>query len=134
MKKHLLLILMIFSSMMASAQVDKILGEWRTVDDVTGETKGIVEFYRGDNGLYYGKIIKVFWKGQELKDTGFENMVVIKDMKEEDGMLKHGIIYEPEGKKNYYGKICYNKEDNTITLRGSIDKRGWIGRSQTWVK
>ena len=125
---------MIFSSMMASAQVDKILGEWRTVDDVTGETKGIVEFYRGDNGLYYGKIIKVFWKGQELKDTGFENMVVIKDMKEEDGMLKHGIIYEPEGKKNYYGKICYNKEDNTITLRGSIDKRGWIGRSQTWVK
>ena len=134
MKKHLLLILMIFSSMMASAQVDKILGEWRTVDDVTGETKGIVEFYRGDNGLYYGKIIKVFWKGQELKDTGFENMVVIKDMKEEDGMLKHGIIYEPEGKKNYYGKICYNKEDNTITLRGSIDKRGWIGRSQVWVK
>lgn len=134
MKKHLLLILMIFSSMMASAQVDKILGEWRTVDDVTGETKGIVEFYRGDNGLYYGKIIKVFLKGQELKDTGFENMVVIKDMKEEDGMLKHGIIYEPEGKKNYYGKIYYNKEDNTITLRGSIDKRGWIGRSQTWVK
>lgn len=125
---------MIFSSMMASAQVDKILGEWRTVDDVTGETKGIVEFYRGDNGLYYGKIIKVFWKGQELKDTGFENMVVIKDMKEEDGMLKHGIIYEPEGKKNYYGKICYNKEDNTITLRGSIDKRGWIGRSQVWVR
>ena len=134
MKKHLLLILMIFSSMMASAQVDKILGEWRTVDDVTGETKGIVEFYRGDNGLYYGKIIKVFWKGQELKDTGFENMVVIKDMKEEDGMLKHGIIYEPEEKKNYYGKICYNKEDNTITLRGSIDKRGWIGRSQVWVR
>ena len=70
MKKHLLLILMFFSSMMASAQVEKILGEWRTVDDVTGETKGIVEFYRGDNGLYYGKIIKVFWKGQELKDTG----------------------------------------------------------------
>ena len=120
--------------MMASAQVEKILGEWRTVDDVTGETKGIVEFYKGDNGLYYGKIIKVFWKGQELKDTGFENMIVIKDMKEEDGMLKHGLIYEPEGKKNYYGKIFYNKEDNTITLRGSIDKRGWIGRSQTWVK
>lgn len=134
MKKHLLLILMIFSSMMVSAQVEKILGEWRTVDDVTGETKGIVEFYKGDNGLYYGKIIKVFWKGQELKDTGFENMVVVRDMEEHDGILKNGIIYEPEGKKDYYGKIYYNKEDNTITLRGSIDKRGWIGRSQTWVR
>ena len=108
--------------MFASAQVEMILGEWRTVDDVTGETKGIVEFYQGDNGLYYGKIIKVFWKGQELKDTGFENMVVIKDMEAADGMLKNGIIYEPEGKKNYYGKIYYNKGDNTITLRGSLDK------------
>lgn len=120
--------------MFASAQVENILGEWRTVDDVTGETKGIVEFYRADNGLYYGKIIKVFWKGQELKDTGFENMVVIKDMEAVDGMLKNGIIYEPEGKKDYYGKIYYNKKDNTITLRGSLDKRGWIGRSQTWIK
>ena len=42
---------------MVSAQVEKILGEWRTVDDVTGETKGIVEFYQDDNGLYYGKIL-----------------------------------------------------------------------------
>ena len=128
------MILLFFSSMCASAQVEKILGEWRTVYDVTGVTKGVVEFYKGDNGLYYGKIIKVFWKGQELKDTGFENMVVIRDMEEHDGMLRNGIIYEPEGKKDYYGKIYYNKEDNTITLRGSIDKKGWIGRSQTWVK
>ena len=135
MKKYLLLISMLFVSMFASAQVEKILGEWRTVDDVTGETKGIVEFYQGDNGLYYGKIIRVFWKGQELKDTGFENMVVIKDMEAvDDGMLKNGIIYEPEGKKDYYGKIYYNKENNTITLRGSLDRRGWIGRSQTWVR
>lgn len=134
MKKHLLLLVLFFCSMVASAQVEKILGEWRTVDDVTGETKGIVEFYKSDNGLYYGKILRVFWKGQELKDTGFENMVVIKDMEEHDGILKNGIIYEPEGKKNYYGKITYNKEDNTITLRGSLDKRGWIGRSQTWVR
>ena len=134
MKKILLLISMFFVSMLASAQVEMIMGEWRTVEDVTGETKGIVEFYRGDNGLYYGKIIKVFWKGQELKDTGFEDMVVIKDMEAQDGMLKNGIIYEPEGKKDYYGKIYYNKENNTITLRGSLDKRGWIGRSQTWVR
>lgn len=134
MKKHIFLLLVAFCTMTASAQVENILGEWRTVDDVTGETKGIVEFYQGENGLYYGKILRVFWKGQELKDTGFENMVVIKDMEEHDGMLKNGIIYEPEGKKDYYGKIYYNKENNTITLRGSLDKRGWIGRSQTWVR
>ena len=134
MKRHLILIVLFFCSMMASAQVEKILGEWRTVDDVTGETKGVVEFYQAENGLYYGKILRVFWKGEELKNSGLEDMVVIKDMEEHDGMLKNGIIYEPEGKKNYYGKIYYNEKDNTITLRGSIDRRGWIGRSQTWIK
>ena len=134
MKKCLLLISMFFISILASAQVECILGEWRTVDDVTGETKGIVEFYQGDNGLYYGKILRVFWKGVELKNTGAEGLVVIKEMEEHDGMLRNGFIFEPESKKTYYGKIYYNKEDNTITLRGSLDKRGWIGRSQTWVK
>ena len=134
MKKYFLLLVLAFSSMFASAQIDKIVGEWYTVDDETGAVKALVDIYQGDNGLYYGKIIKVFWKGQELKDTGIENMVVIKDMEAADGMLKNGIIYEPEGKKNYYGKVYYNKEDNTITLRGSLDKRGWIGRSQTWVR
>ena len=134
MKKHILLILLFFSSMCASAQVEKILGEWRTVDDVTGVTKGIVEFYRGDDGLYYGKIIKVFWKGEELKNSGLENLVVIKDMEEYDGMLRNGFIFEPESKKTYYGKIYYNEKDNTITLRGSLDRKGWIGRSQTWIR
>ena len=118
MKKYLILISFLFASLFVSAQVEMILGEWRTVDDVTGVTKGIVEFYRGDDGLYYGKIIKVFWKGEELKNSGLENLVV----------------FEPESKKTYYGKIYYNKEDNTITLRGSLDKRGWIGRSQTWIR
>ena len=101
MKKYLLLISMLFVSLLASAQVEMILGEWRTVDDVTGVTKGIVEFYRGDDGLYYGKIIKVFWKGEELKNSGLENLVVIKDMEEYDGMLRNGFIFEPESKKTY---------------------------------
>ena len=55
-------------------------------------------------------------------------------MQEEEGILKNGTVYEPESKKTYYAKISYNKEDNTITLRGSLDKRGWVGRSQTWIK
>ena len=98
----MMLVAVLMSATAALAQVDKIVGEWKTIDDETGKTLSVVKIYK-QNNLYYGKIIKVFWKGQELKDTGFENMVVIKDMKEEDGMLKHGLIYEPEGKKVFYG-------------------------------
>ena len=134
MKKHFLLLALVFCSMFASAQIDKIIGEWYTVDDNTGEVKALVNIYQGDNGLYYGQIIKVFKNGQENPDSEKKGMVIVKDMQEEDGMLKGGTIYEPESGKTYYAKISYNADDNTITLRGSLDKRGWVGRSQTWIK
>ena len=134
MKKCLLLLALVFSSLFASAQVDKIVGEWYTVDDETGAVKALVDIYKGDNGLYYGKIIKVFKDGQENPNSDRKGLVIVKDMKAEDGMLKGGTIYEPESGKTYYAKISYNEADNTITLRGSLDKRGWVGRSQTWIK
>lgn len=134
MKKCLLLLALVFSSLFASAQIDKIVGEWYTVDDETGAVKALVDIYKGDNGLYYGKIIKVFKNGQENPNSDRKGLVIVKDMKAEDGMLKGGTIYEPESGKTYYAKISYNEADNTITLRGSLDKRGWVGRSQTWIK
>lgn len=134
MKKIILLVLFVVSSMMLSAQVEMMLGQWKTVDEKTGEIRGVIEFYKGDNNLYYGKIVKAFHKGEELKNSGFEGMVIIKDMKEKNGMLKDGLVYDPEHEKTYHGKISYNKEDNTITLRGSIDRLGLIGKSQTWIR
>lgn len=134
MKKCLLLLVLVFSSLFASAQIDKIVGEWYTVDDETGAVKALVDIYKGDNGLYYGKIIKVFKDGQENPNSDRKGLVIVKDMKAEDGMLKGGTIYEPESGKTYYAKISYNEADNTITLRGSLDRRGWVGRSQTWIK
>ncbi|MBQ5689344.1 MAG: DUF2147 domain-containing protein, partial [Bacteroidales bacterium] len=111
-----------------------IVGEWYTVDDETGAVKALVDIYKGDNGLYYGKIIKVFKNGQENPNSDRKGLVIVKDMQAEDGILKGGTIYEPESGKTYYAKISYNEADNTITLRGSLDKRGWVGRSQTWIK
>ena len=134
MKKYFLLLVLVFSSMFASAQIDKIVGEWYTVDDETGAVKALVNIYQGENGLYYGQIIKAFKNGQENPDSPNKGLVIVKDMQGEDGMLKNGTIFEPESKKTYYAKISYNEADNTITLRGSLDKSGWVGRSQTWIK
>jgi uncharacterized protein (DUF2147 family) len=134
MKKYLLLFALVLSSMFASAQIDRIVGEWYTVDDETGAIKALVNIYQGENGLYYGQIVKAFKNGVENPNSPNKGLVIVKDMQEEEGILKNGTIYEPESKKTYYAKISYNKEDNTITLRGSLDKRGWVGRSQTWIK
>jgi uncharacterized protein (DUF2147 family) len=134
MKKYLLLFALVLSSMFASAQIDRIVGEWYTVDDETGTIKALVNIYQGENGLYYGQIVKAFKNGVENPNSPNKGLVIVKDMQEEEGILKNGTVYEPESKKTYYAKISYNKEDNTITLRGSLDKRGWVGRSQTWIK
>ena len=122
-------------ALISNAQIDKILGEWRTVDDKTGETTGYVVFYQNpDNGLYYAKTTRVFENGKELFDEKFIGMIVVKDFKLEDGMLVGGKLYEPHEDKEYYGKISYNADNNTLTVRGSLDRRGWVGRSQTWFK
>jgi uncharacterized protein (DUF2147 family) len=134
MKKLFLTILFFAVAMISNAQIDKILGEWRTVNDKTGETEGVILFYKGDNGLYYGKTTHVYEKGKELFDEQYIGMVLIKDFKLEDGKLVGGTLYEPHEDKTYYGKISYNAKNNTLEVRGSLDRMGWLGRTQIWVK
>jgi len=134
MKKIFLTFLFFVIALVSNAQIDKILGEWKSVDDKTGEVTGVIEFYKGENGLYYGKTTHVYDKGKELFDPQYIGMILVKDFKEEDGRLVGGTLYEPHEDKTYYGKISYNAKDNTLIVRGSLDRRGWIGRSQTWIK
>ena len=47
MKKYLLLFALVLSSMFASAQIDRIVGEWYTVDDETGAIKDL-EYYKNE--------------------------------------------------------------------------------------
>ena len=134
MKRIFLTILFFAIALISNAQIEKILGEWRTVNDKTGETEGVILFYKGDNGLYYGKTTHVYEKGKELFDEQYIGMVLIKDFKLEDGKLVGGTLYEPHEDKTYYGRISYNAKNNTLEVRGSLDRMGWLGRTQIWVK
>ena len=134
MKRIFLTILFFAIALISNAQIEKILGEWRTVNDKTGETEGVILFYKGDNGLYYGKTTHVYDKGKELFDEQYIGMILIKDFKLEDGKLVGGTLYEPHEDKTYYGRISYNAKNNTLEVRGSLDRMGWLGRTQIWVK
>ena len=134
MRKIILTILFFAIALISNAQIEKILGEWRTVNDKTGETEAVILFYKGDNGLYYGKTTHVYEKGKELFDERYIGMVLIKDFKLENGKLVGGTLYEPHEDKTYYGKISYNAKNNTLEVRGSLDRRGWLGHTQVWVR
>ena len=141
-KRVLLGIMVLLVCISSSAQVSAILGDWKTVDDKTGERRSIVTIYKGSDGLYYGKISKMLMyqeldlKCEACKDEDhnapIEGLVIIRGMKAEDGQLVGGKVLDPESGKFYYGKIYL--KDGKLVLRGSLDKRGFLGRNQTWVK
>ena len=136
------IIVLLLVTMSTSAQVNKILGDWKTVDDKTGEKRSVVTIYKGSDGLYYGKISKMLMytdmdlKCDQCKGEDYNKpivgLVIIRGMKAENGELVGGKVLDPESGKFYYGKI-YLKDDKLV-LRGSLDKRGFLGRNQEWVK
>lgn len=112
------------------AQVEKIVGEWTTIDDKSGKEVSVVKIYK-ENDAYFGKVIKLISPDANPKSLG---AMVIRDMKEKKGYLAGGRVYDPKSGNTYYGTVKYDTKKNTLTLRGSIDKFGMLGRSQTWIK
>jgi uncharacterized protein (DUF2147 family) len=125
-----------------NAQISAIVGEWKTVDDKTGEIRAVVQIYKGADDLYYGKIIKMFKHVDAVcekcegadKDKPVLGMIIIRGMKTDGDILKDGYLLDPESGKIYYGTISFDAKTGKLKLRGSLDKRGWIGRNQYWIK
>lgn len=140
MRKITLLLTVLTLYMTAFGQVDKIVGDWKTVDDKTGDNFAIVHIYKATNGLYYGQITKMLVGPADLvcdkcegadHNKPVEGLIIVRDMKAVDGELREGKVLDPESGKFYYGKIYL--KDGRLVLRGSLDKLGLLGRNQTWL-
>jgi len=134
--------LLISISVTCNAQVDKIVGKWKTIDDKDGSAKSIVSIYKATNGQYYGKIEKMFKDSEKLcvecqganKNKLILGMVIINNLVEKDGKLTGGTILDPKNGKVYKCNISLESGNDKLNVRGSLDKSGWIGRSQTWLR
>ena len=137
-------VLALACTMPMAAQVQQIVGEWITVDDKTGEQLSVVKIFKATDGLYYGKIVKLLVGNQDEKcvactgadkDKPVVGLIIIRGFQEKDGKLvsgDKGRVLDPDNGKFYYGKIWL--EDGKLILRGSLDKKGILGRSQTWIR
>ena len=136
------IIVLLLATLSVNAQISSILGDWKTVDDKTGERRSVVTIYKGTDGLYYGKISKMLMytdldlKCDQCKDEDHNapivGLVIIRGMHAEDGELVGGKVLDPESGKFYYGKIYL--KNGKLVLRGSLDKLGFLGRNQTWER
>ena len=145
MKKIVLFVALMMVSILPSvAQVQNIVGEWITVDDKTGEQLSVVKIFKATDGLYYGKIVQLLVGSPDEKcvactgvdkDKPIVGLIIIRGFQEKDGKLvsgDKGRVLDPDNGKFYYGKIWL--EDGKLILRGSLDKKGILGRSQTWLR
>ena len=126
-----------------SAFSQDIFGQWKTIDDETGEAKSIVEIYKkGDKA--YGKIVKLFRKPTEeqdpycdkceddRKDKRIIGMEIIRDMEQDDEEWEDGTILDPKKGEIYDCKIWVDEDDSDL-----LQVRGYVWmfyRTQTWER
>ena len=143
MKKLLFLCLFVATATLAHAQVDKMIGQWNTYDDKTGDLRSTVNIYE-EKGTYQAVITTLYEKDANGKyqvmkapyAKEFEGVVgtqLFSEMKVNGDHLK-GKVYDPESQKTYHGKVTYKAKTDELVLRGSLDKAGVLGRSQTWKR
>lgn len=138
MKKIFFLSFLLCNTILLSAQ--SITGEWKTIDDETGDPKSVVTVYEYD-GKVYGKIVRLFRTLEEDQDPtckeckGAKKGQKIIGMEIMEGLVKDGdeyddgTILDPDNGKVYDCKIWL--EDGKLQVRGYI---GPFFRTQEWVK
>lgn len=133
--------LVCLTSIVSMADVKDMLGEWKTVDDKSGKVRSIVKIYKATDGLYYGKILQLMDQPQDVICEPCEGddhnkpvvgLVIVRGMKDVNGELCDGKVLDPESGKIYYCRISL--KDGKLVLRGSLDKKGFLGRNQTWIR
>lgn len=123
------------ASWSACAQnADLVLGHW-----LTSEGDSHIEVYKKGNA-YYGKIA---WlkdpnddQGKPITDDNGDpilDMEIMRGFRYEDGEYVDGKVYDPQSGKTYYGSMELDGK-SVLKLRGSLDKSGWLGRTETWTR
>jgi uncharacterized protein (DUF2147 family) len=118
-----------------------IFGKWKTIDDETGQEKGIVEIFE-HKGKVCGKIIEIFENEKrhfkcemcegEDKNKPILGLVIIKGLTKNGAIYDGGKITDPKNGKRYHCKITL-EDKNKLVVRGYIGIP-LFGRSQTWIR
>ena len=126
------------------AVAQNITGQWKTIDDETGKARSVVEIYRGNDGKYYGKVVKLFPEPGEdpnplctecsKNDSRYNKpvigMIIITGLSRKGNEYRGGKILDPENGNEYSCRI--KLQDRKLNVRGFLGF-SLIGRSQTWL-
>lgn len=121
------------------------IGYWKTIDDVTGNAKSIVQIWKTEDNVLMGKVIKVFAKEDEDKsivcteckgekhNQPIVGMVIVSGLKAKEKQWGNGEILDPENGKTYNCAIRTIDNGKKLQVRGYVGLP-LLGRSQTWER
>jgi uncharacterized protein (DUF2147 family) len=131
------------------AQEKSMVGNWKTIDDKTGEEKSIVQIWLDDKGNLNGKIVKLFPKPGEdpnpvcdkckgdKKNAPSLGMQIMwgftPDHKKNVKEWNSGKILDPKNGVEYSCNLKLNETKDKLEVRGFVGF-SFIGRSQTWLR
>ena len=138
--RFIVIVCMTIMAVCTQAQ-EALLGDWCTVDDQTGERLSVMNFFKGTDGKYHGKVVELCKpedknkkiRHGEHKGEPVVGFVVFSGFEFKDGKLVGGKAFNPDDGNWYHAKIWLS-DDGCLMLRGGLDKRLILGRTQKWIK
>ena len=140
----LVLAIIVLAAITVNAAELSPVGLWRTIDDNTGQPKGLVRIREVD-GQYDGKIEKAFPKPGEDPapkcdkcDGARHNqpvlgMTILWGLTQQGDEYQGGEILDPESGKIYRVKMKLTDGGKKLEVRGFIGI-SLLGRSQIWLR
>ena len=138
--KKIFLSMIFMLAPLAAAFAQDVIGKWKLEDG-----SAIVEVYQqGD--VFNGKIV---WLQKATEADGspavdknnpdpakqsrkLMGLNMLSGLKKTGNEYTGGKIYDPANGKTYY--CSFKVEGNTLKVRGSLDKKGVLGRTMTWYR
>jgi uncharacterized protein (DUF2147 family) len=130
----------------ANVHIDTPVGYWKTIDDVTGKPKSIVQIWKNEDQVLMGKVVKIFPKDGsanqakvckackgDLHNQPIVGMVILSGLKSKQRNWGNGKILDPENGKSYSCAMHTTDNGKKLDVRGFIGMP-LLGRSQTWER
>lgn len=140
-------IFVLFFSSFAFANTNSPIGLWRTIDDVSGKPKAIVQIWENPDRALFGKIIKIYPRPGHDQNEVCEacegarhnqrivGMVFMENLKPSNdaNVWSDGKILDPKNGKIYNCNAKLSERGDKLNVRGYIGMP-LFGRTQTWMR
>jgi uncharacterized protein (DUF2147 family) len=127
---------------LAQAQQNSVEGQWRTIDDETGEARSIVRVWV-ENGEMQGQIVQLLNPSEpnprctdcsgSRKDEPIEGMTFLWGLSRDGDEWTGGRIVDPANGKEYRARAQLANNGANLEVRGFIGF-ALIGRTQVWER